>query len=214
MTREDETIEEAPPARDEPEGDGEHLQPHELGAFLDGALRGAERSRVEAHLVECARCREEAIHVGRLTGTGNGNGKQRKRLVYWVAPAAAAAVVAALLLLGPGAEEVARPEAPILRADDPGVTAIAVVSPRAGASLSSDSVVFVWREVESGVVYRLTLMDQEGVVLWKETVEDTTVALSADVELRPGARYYWYVDALLELARTATSGVQEFTISP
>lgn len=196
----------------EGKADGDHLDPDTLGAFLDGALRTAELSRVEAHLAACAQCRQEAIQVGRLTESDAGNGKRRRRLAYWAVPTAAAAGIAALLLFGPRAQDVAGPETPILRTDDAGARAIEVVSP-ASSGTSADSVVFAWRQVESGVVYSLTLMDDEGEVLWKETVEDTAVTLPAQVELRPGDRYYWHVDALLALARTATSGVQELTIS-
>lgn len=190
-----------------------HLEPDELGAFLDGALRGEERSRVEAHLVSCARCREEAIHVGRNTVRGGG-GSRSRRLVTWAAPVAVAAAVAGILFLGPGAEEVSRTEGPVLRTEDEaGSSRIQAVAPVASGRPPADSVVFTWRAVDSGVVYRLTLLDEEGAVLWQSTVEDTSLALPAHVELRPDVRYYWYVDALLELARTATSGVQEFTAS-
>lgn len=192
---------------------GEHLGPEELGTYLDGSLEGAKLSGVEAHLAECGPCRDEAIQVGRLLERGDRD-RHRRRLAYWVAPTAAAAAIAAVLLLGPTVEDVTRQEGPIFRADGPGAIAIAAVSPVAPIHPSFDSVLFVWHKIESDVVYQLTLMDEEGAVLWKGTAEDTTLALPADVELRPAARYYWYVDALLELARTATSGVQEFVTSP
>lgn len=192
---------------------GRHLGPEELAIYLDGSLGGARLSGVEAHLAECAACRDEAIQIGRLLERGNGD-RQRWRLAHWAAPAAAAAAIAAVLLLNPRPEDVTRQEGPIFRADGPGAIAITAVSPMAPSRPSFDSVRFVWHRMESDVVYQLTLMDEEGAVLWKATAEDTTLALPTDVELRPTARYYWYVDALLEMARTATSGVQEFVTSP
>ncbi|HEX2253236.1 MAG TPA: zf-HC2 domain-containing protein [Thermoanaerobaculia bacterium] len=45
---------------------GEHLHPEILAAFLDGNLRGAERSRVVAHLAACEDCYEvfsDSAHI-------------------------------------------------------------------------------------------------------------------------------------------------------
>ncbi len=39
-----------------------------LSAYVDGELGRGERLRLEAHLAECARCREEVIRFERLTG--------------------------------------------------------------------------------------------------------------------------------------------------
>lgn len=43
-----------------------HLEPEEVAAFLDGGLGGAERTALEAHLADCADCRElleESAHA-------------------------------------------------------------------------------------------------------------------------------------------------------
>ena len=164
---------------------------------------------MEAHLAECEACRAEAIEVRRLIDAGEA-GKPRMWL-YWTLPAAAAAAAAGILLLAPGSEPGGR-EGPVLRTDEAGTVTIEAVSPT-GTLASPDSVVFVWRRTGADVTYQITVMDEEGTVLWQGQAGDTTATLPDDVALEPDARYYWYVDGLLELARTATSSVQEFTIS-
>ena len=83
-----------------------------------------------------------------------------------------------------------------------------------GAEVSRDSLVFRWRSEGTGVHYLLTVTDENGDVLWTAGTSDTSLALPLDVGLVPGQRHFWYVDALLEGARSSTTGVREILIQP
>ena len=192
---------------------GPHLTPDELGAYLDRTLRSEAASRVEDHLAGCAECRGEAVAIGRLIQPVEDGAGRRKR-AYWIAPVAAAAI-AGIWLLGPRAGDVSDRGEPALRTGDiEGTVAITVLTPIASSQLQPDSVVFAWRRAEEDVVYQVTLLDEGGAVLWRGATEDTTIALPVDVSLGQGARFFWYVDALLDEARSVTSGVQEFFTLP
>jgi len=41
----------------------DHLNEEEIAAYVDGALRPAERARVEVHLVQCCTCLAEVIDL-------------------------------------------------------------------------------------------------------------------------------------------------------
>ncbi len=62
--------------------------------------------------------------------------------------------------------------------------------------------------------YVLTVTDENGDVVWTAETSDTSLVLPRGVDLKSGSRYYWYVDALLDDARSSTTGVREFTIRP
>ena len=63
----------------------DHLETASLARYLGGAGTPDERARWEAHLSECADCREEMVEVRRIVATA----PARRRA--WLAPLAAAA---------------------------------------------------------------------------------------------------------------------------
>src|ERR1044071_8492463 len=69
-----------------------HLEEADVAAYLDRTLSVADRARVEAHLADCERCREEVTQVARLLH----DSVVRRR---WYSAAGLAAAAAALLLL-------------------------------------------------------------------------------------------------------------------
>ena len=189
----------------------EHLTAQELAAFLDRVLSKEERRRVAKHLNGCPQCRSE---LSRASAALIEHGGGRRTLV-WLGPLAAAAVVAMLLLvpigriLGPGGE------APRLRgAGDEGVAVFDAVSPDDGSAVPSGAVVFTWRSAAAGARYELTLTDARGDVLWSSATADTVLPLSTQVALAAGETYFWYVDALLDGARSAATDARRFTIEP
>ena len=194
------------------EGPGQHLKPEELGAYLERAQRSESAARVEDHIAKCAECREQLIALGRLVQPGASSGRLKR--AYWIAPVAAAAI-AVLLLLPPRAGDGGSPGEPVLRTGDTeGAVTITAVAPVASSRLHADSAVFAWNAVEDRVVYQVSLMDEDLAVIWSGSAEDTTIALPGDVTLERGARFFWYVEALLAEARSARSGVQEFFTLP
>ena len=194
------------------DGDGSsdrtgHLDGVLVAAYVEGRLHGDERARVEAHLAECPACRAEATDVALLLR------ERRGRRAWWIGiPTAAAAAAAAFLLFAaPPGEQVQTGERlrPGADAGREGVPAITVVAPDARSPVAADSLRFVWRGSGAEVVYRFTMTDASGAIVWEGSLSDTVLVLPAEVSL-PGDRLYlWYVDAALLDGRVATTGVRE-----
>jgi hypothetical protein len=186
--------------------DSQHLPPELIAAYLARGISETERRAVQHHLLDCRSCRRDVAEAAAL-GT-------RRRSLRWVAIAVpAAAAAAALFLMVPNQE--APPTTTAIRGPGTeGVRQFAAVTPGEGARVSGDSVVFRWRSEGSGVHYVLTVTDENGDVVWTAATPDTTLVPPRSAGLKPGSRYFWYVDALLADARSSTTGIREFAIRP
>ena len=183
-----------------------HLTPEMIAAYLGQEVSGDGRQAVQQHLLTCKECRVDLAEASEL-------GRERRR-VRWIAvglPAAAAAVLAAVLL-GPFTRN-AIDDTPVLRGEQAeGTVRFEAVSPINGAEVSRDSLAFRWRSEGAQAHYVMTLTDENGDIVWTTGTSDTMLGLPRDVGLVSGQTYFWYVDALLEGARSSTTGVQEFLV--
>ena len=183
-----------------------HLTPEMIAAYLEGEVSGEGRQAVQQHLLTCKECRLDLAEASELGAVG--------RRVRWLAvgaPAAAAAVLA-VVLLGPATRD-ATNDNPVLRGEQAeGTVLFEAVSPINGTEVSRDSLLFRWRSEGAQAHYVMTLTDENGDVVWTTGTSDTTLGLPRDVGLVSGQTYFWYVDALLEGARSSTTGVQEFLV--
>ena len=183
-----------------------HLTPEMIAAYLGQKVSGEGRQAVQQHLLTCKECRLDLADASEL-------GAVRRR-VRWLAvglPAAAAAVLA-VVLLGPATRD-ATDDTPLLRGEQAeGTVRFEAVSPINGAEVSRDSLAFRWRSEGAQAHYVMTLTDENGDIVWTTGTSDTTLGLPRDVGLVSGQQYFWYVDALLEGARSSTTGVQEFLV--
>ena len=183
-----------------------HLTPEMIAAYLGQEVSGEERQAVQQHLLTCKECRVDLAEASEL-------GAARHR-VRWLAvglPAAAAAVLA-VALFGPSTRDVTN-DTTVLRGEQAeGTERFEAVSPINGTEMSRDSLVFRWRSEGAQAHYVMTLTDENGDVLWTTGTSDTTLGFPRDVGLVSGRTYFWYVDALLEGARSSTTGVQEFLV--
>ncbi len=183
-----------------------HLTPELISAYLGQEVSADEQQAVQQHLLTCKECRLDLAEASELGAV--------PRRVRWLAvglPAAAAAVLA-VVLLGPAMRD-ATDDTPVLRgAQAEGTERFEAVSPINGTEMSRDSLVFRWRSEGTQAHYVMTLTDENGDVLWTTGTSDTTLGLPRNVGLVSGQTYFWYVDALLEGARSSTTGVQEFSV--
>jgi hypothetical protein len=191
-------------------GEG-HPTAEDMAAYLDGRIGESARKRVEAHAAGCAECRREIAEVTAVLAPGRRTPGWR----VWASAAAAAAVIA-LLVVGPFGMEsepdsAARFRGPGSAADRGGPVRIPVASPAHGSAVGPDGLTFVWHAGGSGASYQLTLTNDEGGVVWQLGTTDTVASLPDTIDLEPASTYHWYVDALLEGGRNATSGVRSFT---
>ena len=186
--------------------DTAHLSPEIIAAYLAGESTEAERRTVQYHLLDCANCRQDVAEATALTAD-----PRPRRWAAIAIPAAAAAAALFLMLPGQGGP----PNGVTVRGPgSEGVPQFAVVTPADGAPVIADSLVFVWRSEGPGAHYVLTVTDESGDVVWTAATADTLLVPPRAVGFASGRRYYWYVDALLDEARSSTTGIREFTIRP
>jgi anti-sigma factor RsiW len=188
-----------------------HLPTETVSAYLDRALSESEAAAVEEHLAHCAACRTDLAEVGALLRK-----RRRRRRLVAVVPAIAAAAAAVLLVVRiPGGGPV--PEQ--LRSDQPPgeATTIGILAPAADAVVSPDSVVFRWQAAggdTGAALYRVTVTDERGDIVWTAETRETRIAAPSTVRLARDRSYLWYVDALLPGARSARSDLHDFRTSP
>lgn len=183
-----------------------HLESREVAAYVDRAVGQAERDSIEAHLADCAECRDEVIQVSRFRRVA-----ERRRRWLFVIPAAAAAVLAVVLL--PSKE----PGGPVLRDGAPELgPVLTLVSPAESAATprGGPPTSFIWRSLDSIASYRVTVTDDSGDVVWTTSSADTAVQMPPSIRLRPDRRYFWFVDALLPDGRSVASELRTLETRP
>lgn len=168
-----------------------HLSAVDVASMIDGRLPADRRSIVESHLAVCPECRSELAAAAALVDSAP---VRPTFPVRWIAGAAAAVLALTALPL-------ARIQKPTVspaneRAANSGASTLLAVSPESGAAMTVDSVRFVWRASAGVTTYQLFVTDSAGVPVYGVRTVDTTVTPAQDIQLAPGARYYWYVDAL------------------
>jgi len=176
-----------------------------IAAYLDGGLSPEEREGLEGHLVVCSECRQDLAEASDLTG------RSRARWLVLAAPMAAAAALVLFFIGFPNGSP--QQDGPRLRGPATG-TQLAIVSPLDGSAAHPDSLVFLWRAAGAEAYYVFTLTDAQGDVVFTIDLADTTLVLPRSVGLEPGAPYFWFLDALLDGARSTSTGVQEFSVQP
>ncbi len=185
----------------------EHMKPEIITAYVSRALTVAEREEFERHLLVCEDCRRDLAEATDLEL----HQRRRRRMVVGAPLAAAAVLVLAV------AGSLGRTGAPtsVFRGQlNEGTARFSALVPEDGGAVGVDSVAFLWQSAGADVHYLLTLTDANGDVVWTTGTSDTTIVLPRSVGLEPDNRYFWYVDALLEGARSSTTGVQEFVVQP
>lgn len=187
----------------------DHLDSDLVAAYAERRLDIEERTRVEAHAAECAECRRVLTQVSvELAGL------RRRRRLRLVVPAAAAATVA-VLLLGVGRNRLPDPGEdsvrPAANAADESLS-LPVHQPAPGSAVPRTALRFIWGADGRDALYDLTLADSSGLVVWSSRTADTVLALPDSIVMVPGARYYWWTDALRADGRIASTGSHEFVL--
>ncbi len=187
----------------------DHLSVADVAAYIDGAVSPASRDHVEAHLAECARCRDELVACARL----NANAPVARR---WSPMYAAAGVIAAgvivAAILRPALEH-PRGEASRERAAGPAVQQFEIASPRDGAEVSRDAVRLAWHPDPDAAAYRVVVTTVTGAPVWRIETRDTTVVTPADRTSVAGAEYFWHVDVARLDGTTRSSRTSSFRVA-
>jgi anti-sigma factor RsiW len=190
--------------------ESDHLDSDQIAAYAECRLPSADRAQVEVHLADCRQCRQEAIAARRLL-LGE---RRHRRTVVGVPILALAATIAGLYFIGAPPQD--RTPDNQLRPGGvrEGLATIPAWRPETDRPGGRDSLQFVWGADGAGALYRLTVTDEAGATLWNGATSDTVALLPDSVRLVPGARYHWFVDALLADGQRATTGLREFRVAP
>jgi len=187
-----------------------HPDTEAVAAYLSDGLPPAARANLEAHFARCRACRNEVTAARELLD-------RRRAWKHWKLTVPLAAAAVAVLVLAGSLRDRGLREAGRLREGrtlTPDLApAITPVAPADGESVARDRPAFVWRRQANDPLYRFTVTDVSGRVVWVGETSDTTLSLPADVSLRGGREYLWYVDALGSDGQSATTGIRRFRTS-
>ena len=186
----------------------EHLQPHDIAAYIDGTLDDDARAQLEDHLAECTACRAELVGAHRAL-----RAKPFHRRPIVLGPLVAAAAVLLFVVI-PG-EPASNPAQPVFRAGSDtlnGIQRIAAVQPSAGASIAPADRTFIWHAVDEGANYRMTLTQLNGTRVWSFETVDTVATVPDSIQFVVGDTYLWVVDALLADGSQAKTEVRSFRV--
>ena len=191
-----------------------HLTSEDFAAYVSRAIRGPKLDRLEKHLQGCQACRDELVAIAALLRNAR---RQRRRRVAGVAVLTAAAL-SGVALLGTSIERILSEPEPVLRGGvglEEGVRSFSAVTPRDGARLEASSgMLFAWRAVAPAAFYSLTVTDERGDLVWRGSTSDTLLQLPSNIAIRPGSRYFWFVEALLADGTSATTDASGFWTEP
>ncbi len=180
-----------------------HLTENDVGAYLGHELTGDPLRRVELHLARCAACRDEVIEATEIL--------RPSRKVRWpvFVPAAAAAAVIILFLGWPQNE--GTPTSPPQHREPPLVVAT-IPAPIAPVGPVAEVGELVWSRAAGADRYRLSLYDESGSVLWRETTADSLLPLPDSVLIETGRTYLWKVEARVGWDVWESSELTEFRL--
>lgn len=190
----------------------QHPDTEEIAAYLSGSLPGSSHEQFESHLAECRACRTEVTSARRLLR------EHRVRRRWGVAlPGAVAAAVVAYVLIGPLQNGSPKAGNPVREGRAPTFDlrpVVRLVAPSESESVDPQRVVFTWRRQGVDPLYRLTITDPSGAVVWVHETSDTAVTVAGESPLRGGQTYLWYLDALDSDGRSATSVIRRLQTAP
>jgi len=187
----------------------DHLTTELIAAYADGVLDVDERMAADRHLALCSECRRELAAVADIVATAPPARRRRS----WPFAAAGLAAAALAFILVPRAS-VPPPDRATERAAEPNAASIRIVAPAANELAGPAGIGrIVWRQVERGATYRVTVNDTTGATRWTTQTTDTSTAIPDSVRLAPGGRYYLYLDALRSDGWSVQSGPREFRMA-
>ena len=187
----------------------EHLTPEIIAAYADGALDARERMATDKHLARCAECRRELASVADLVATAPAARRRRS----WPVVAAGLAAAGLAFVLVPRAS-VPPSSRTTERTKEPNASSLEIVAPAANGLVGpAGPATIVWRPVETGATYQVTVNDTTGATRWTTQTTDTSVVVPDSVRLAPGGRYYLYLDALRSDGWSVRSGPRAFRVA-
>lgn len=135
-----------------------------------------------------------------------------------VPPAPAASLAPQAASPGPPAGATTPPAVPSERArtvrkSAPVAPTPVVVFPAENASVSRQDLSFRWQAVPRSLYYEITVVTEDGNLVYQARVEETTVRLPDATRLDPGVKYFVWIKAFLAGGESAKSATVSFRIA-
>ena len=176
-----------------------------------------------AHLTRCADCRARFVSLKAVLNDPDVHseiallerrGFLRKIRIFPAGfLAATAAAILAIVVLRPVDRVDSNSPAAVNSQHRDGVVTTAgaslIIAPIGQATLNDS---LQWTSVPRADLYRITVWDRDGVVVWEGETRDTILALPAALERRQEMTYLWVVNARTDFDRWVSSESREFTI--
>jgi len=190
------------------------LTDERIAGLADGALDRAARAEAVRHLAECVYCRRSLAALARALGdpavaaAAPPSRIPRRRFVGLAVPAAVAAV---LLIAVLGRERAL--DAPSTSHRAPETTAVDQPEAITPVGAVARPRLLRWGSVVGADRYRVTLFHADGRALYELELGDTAATLPDSIELLPGERYLWKVEARTGWERWSSSRLFEFSVA-
>ena len=190
---------------------------------------------MERHLADCGHClalvgllsRErhappaESVPSQVLARAGTRVSKEPRHawrsVPQWAAAAVIVLAVPLLVQIGRnldrGVEGQGSPAPTAIRTFDPPPDVLKVLVPDAGGAVDAQRAQFRWTAVAGSPYYDVRVVTDEGDVVARERVTDTTWRLPAEVRLQAGAEYFVHVDAYPSGDKAVSSEHVPFRVS-
>jgi hypothetical protein len=192
-----------------------HTDAHEVLLYVEGKLSDNERKIIEAHVAQCEPCAKRFADLSRLPRILNQTvpfeidegtfkkavaivprGKSRQLLYRLFTPPfrmalagmAIAIIAVSTYLLLP------KPEPSKFRSDRVEGSTTLRLYPEDGAIVREERPSFRWTSIGTSSVYRFSLMDETGAVIWQNDPRDTSITLPESLVLQSGKTYLWRVE--------------------
>ncbi len=201
-----------------------------LTLYLEDGLEVEDRARAEEHLSRCRSCRRDLVasyetraELPEVEASEDlkravrdlpvhAPGLARKGAVRWWTALAAAVVVGLGFSVLLREERLGTsPDPETLRA--PRVSDLELLTPAAGETVVSATVVFSWSAVPEVWWYMLRVVNALGDVVHRETTSEPRLGVPA-ASFSGAQEYFWYVTVVLDDGTTLESEVGSFAAPP
>ena len=207
---------------------------HQIAAYVDGTLDPKDCEQLELHLADCTACTGlvgilsnqrdiaamEPVPELVLARARRSGKKVLQRWTHYVPHlTAAAAVLFSVSLLmhfaqdqGPATEPQITLERPLTRSALPSMPQLQVLTPSAGMTVDPNELVFRWTAIPGSRFYEVRIVTESGELVSEKRVVETEWRPTGELDLRPGAEYFFRVDAYPSEAKTLSSNHIPFRI--
>ena len=87
-----------------------------------------------------------------------------------------------------------------------------LIAPRAGSVVDRTDFELRWKDVPRALFYEVRIATSEGSLVWKTRVEQTSLRVPAEIQLRPGQSYFVWVRAYLPEGKVVRTEASPFSV--